>query len=292
MKKIIGVLIAIILLGIGGLTYYKFFSNNEDNTKMVLNDIAKAFEESSFVKTVKDAGAKISTTVNGNTITVIENVNDEEYKAVYKLDNNILSIDLNADDTDFAKAMFTLYLIDGYGTLTGYKPGELISTLSSEDLNYTLENEGVEITEKYIKFDITKKIPLKDFSNVYFEKKNIDEHVNINDEYTSSYKSMGNLVYSVSKLSDIEILIGEKEHLTELAYKSLQSILIVMFDNEDITEYFNSNCKDLSKNLEFEGFKVEIDPDDETLNEEYKYAKVTINREIVGNKFNIDISEK
>ncbi len=55
--------------------------------------------------------------------------------------------------------------------------------------------------------------------------------------------------------------VAETEELTSCSYKSVLSVLEVMFDNKEVADYFKSRYSSFSEgNKEFDGFKVEINP--------------------------------
>lgn len=267
-------------------------------TTPTLEQIANAFNNCDTVQSswsYPNNSAKAIATDNKLTITL---ETDEEYEGdkefEYKLDNNVLSIVLNKDDR--LGAIATYYLVDSIGQLHGYKDGELLSTLNSEDvMNYTIDNQGYEIKqlddEKVsVKVDITKKIPLIDTNNVYIEVSDLQDLKSYISGDGFAEKSKGNIWFNKSGYNgENTLLIAEKDNLTENTYKSILSIIEVMFDSSKASDYFKTNYSGMSVgNKEFAGIKIEINPTKTeteekliTSNSGYKFARITIDKNLV-----------
>ena len=267
-----------------------------------LEEIANTFNNCSAVNEMAGYGAIFSATTSENKIIVSYETESEatvqfNTSIEYNLEGTILSTHIEGDDNEVMIGMLSsIMLVDSIGQLQGYEDGELYDTLNSNGIgNYTLENEGLEAKEisdhKYdIKIDISKKIPLADFSDTYVEVEDLEEFEKFISGDGFVQNSKGNIWYYKSGYNgEYEIIIAEKNGLTDNSYNSLISFLEVMFDSEDVIEYFETNYTDISEgNKEFTGCKIEIDPED-AINEtaaalvdgEYQIMKVSINKEQV-----------
>ena len=208
-----------------------------------LDKIAKLFNKSESIKTYKEYGYKINATAKSDKIVITTKKDKNNTTLTFKFSENILSCEKITTE----ELIFAAILIDSVGQYQGYEDGELIDNLNAfpdKVENYTVENEGFELTEENdksnIKIDITKKIPLIDLSNLYLKTSDFDTIKNIVEE-----KSAGNQTGKKSKLaydlvvSDAEnnIYIGEKDKLTDSAYKSILSALEVMYGSETANRF-------------------------------------------------------
>lgn len=268
-----------------------------------LEQIVNAFNNCEIVKRWANSESENSFLASNNdtTLTITVVMSNVTTEVVYTLDGNILSTTLTQDN--ITGAMASMYLIDSIGQLHGYEDGELFATLNSEEaMNYTLDNDGLEIKQfdnKHvsIKVDITKKIPLADFSNTYIEVsdlKNLKEYISGDG---SAEKSKGNIYFHKDGYDgEYSLIVAEKNALTENTYKSMLSILEVMFDSKEPVSYFQNNFPNLStSNKEFQGIKVEINPEkndwEKTLldsDDTYEFIRLTIDKNSVIDLLNID----
>lgn len=277
--------------------------NNSYAATPTLEQIVNAFNNCEIVKrwANSESGNSFLASNNDTTLTITMVMSNETTEVVYSLDGDILSTTLTQDN--IAGAMASMYLIDSIGQLHGYEDGELLATLNSEEtMNYTLDNDGYEIKQfdnkdVSIKVDITKKIPLVDFSNTYIEVsdlKNLKEYISGDG---SAEKSKGNIYFHKDGYDgEYTLIVAEKNELTENTYKSILSILEVMFDSEEPVSYFQNNFPNLStSDKELQGIKVEINPQkndwEETLldsDDTYKFVRLTIDKNSVIDSLNID----
>ena len=272
-----------------------------DATSINLEKVVEKFNNSSIVEDYKNAGEDINATKDEDSLNITVNVNNETKNVEFLYQENVLSIEIDEDDDDaFLKAYITLNLVDIIGQLHGYPEAELLKTInSSEADNYTLEKEGYEKekiseTKSKIKVDITKKIPLADFSNTYIEVSDIQYLRDFISGDGSAEDSKGNVWFNKSGYNGkYTLLVAEKDNLTENAYKSILSILEVMVDNDNITQYFKKNYSSiLSGDKDFDGFKIKINPEDKTEFEEfaipsdkgYKFVRIVIDKSLVISK--------
>lgn len=268
---------------------------------VTLGQIVEKFKQSSFAKTFE-----VDVTNDANSITVSKIIDEKMEKCVFILEGNILSIEIEwkmeendygsvASNKSILQLLSALNIADCIGQLHGYEEGEVASTLNSEkSMQYTIDREGIEQRELdsgniLIKMDINKKIPLVDFSNDYFEVSDFEgELKKFIAGNGSAQKGKGNLIFWKGGYdNEMTVFIGEKKALTENTYKSILSMLQVMFDSENVVNYFKMNYPKISmENKEFTGFKVEINPEKTDMEKtvlgegnKYSFIRLTIDKE-------------
>ncbi len=289
MKKAI-VIVAIILVVFGAV----FLIRNMYVKNKTLIQIVNKFNTSSIVDDYKSVGGTIKAVRNSNKINIEATSGEETVNIEFALNGNILSAEVNGKD--FMELIISMDVIDIIGQLSGYEEDELKKTLNSDKAtNYTLETEGFE-TEKLseekirISIDITKKIPLVDFSNIYIEVSDLEMHKERISGDGSAEKSKGNIWFNKSGYDGkYTLLIAEKGELTENTYKSLLSILEVMFENDKVLDYFKKNYPNISSgDKEFDGFSIVVNPEEKTNWEEmlvpddsgYILMRITIDKSL------------
>ena len=212
----------------------------------------------------------------------------------YTLDGSILSGQFPQDDV-FSIGLASIILIDEIAQLHGYAEGEIMDTLNSEEvLNYTVENEGLEMKQASdgtvdIKIDIDKKIPLITIENEYIEVSDLESIKEYISGDGSAQRTKGDIVFHKTGYdNEATVFVGEEGELTENTYKSILSILQVMFDSEEVVNYFEENYSSISVgNKEFSGFKIEINPEKSNMEEvvlgtddTYQFIRITIDKEL------------
>lgn len=245
--------------------------NTTQTSKITLDQIADKINSSATVLQHKEQGETTSAKVEKNEIiltTTTENFDTTEVR--FTLNGNILSAEI-----DLPHAFQAIILVDCVGQLHGYSDGETYSTQNSEEFeSYTLEKEGVEMEDidderSIIKIDITKKFPLADFSSVFIEVSDLqDKKVYI--QGGSCTWGKGDIIFFCQNEQEdmfdnttmfTTLVVSEVGKLTGAAYKSLLSVLEVMFDSKDVVDYFKSQYSGFSDgDKEFAGFKVELNP--------------------------------
>jgi len=291
MKKILKVIGIMIMLLIIILTYSKVYAST-----ITLEQIVEKFNKSSIVDTYEETGGIINAVNDEKSIEVTVTADGKKEKLMFFLEGNIFSVEIDVnEDTAFVKALVGAEIIDIIGQLHGYDEGDLLATINSEEAKaYTLEKEGYKVEEidgskVIMKIDISKKIPLVDFSNTYIEVEDIESSKQFiaGDGFTE--RSKGNIYFRKDGYaSEYTVLVAEKSKLTENAYKSILSILEVMFDNEKVLEYFKKNYSNISnENKEFNGFKIEVNPIKTEMEElmipsdgKSEMVRITINKEL------------
>lgn len=276
-KKIFGLLVIVSLL----------FVTACSNENAKLKEIAEKFNGLEDIKSMAEYGTTYKATVSKSSLTIEISGKDVESKSLeYKLDGNILSGEFKEEDSLVA-GISTVYLVDSIAQINGYKPGEIISTINDERISeYTVAKEGFEVSEGEtlkVKIDITKKIPLLDFSNTYITVEDLESA----KEYLidGSYDTYSTGLHLNSFYSDGEyvVKIGEENGLTMKAYNSLSSFLEVVF-NDAAVSYLNDNYSLSDGSKEFAGIKIEYDvklsEDDFSVpNDSYKVMRVTIDKD-------------
>lgn len=274
-----------------------FIGNYAYATSITLEQIVEKFNTSSIVDDYKEAGGSIKATNDANSITINVATGETTNDIKFLLDDNILSIEIDTgEETAFIKAYIASYVIDIIGQLQGYQEGELSQTINSDKAtNYTLSKEGYELenidtTKKKIKVDLTKKIPLIDFSSEYIEVSDLEDVKDFIAGDGSAEKSKGNIWFNKSGYGgEYTLLVAEKGQLTENTYKSVLSILEVMFDNEQVLQYFKQNYTSINMgDKEFSGFTIKVNPTKKTDWEEnlvpsesgYEFVRITIDKQL------------
>lgn len=193
-----------------------------------------------------------------------------------ELNGNIISstYDPMNNDSIYRHTFFT-FLVNEISKLYGYEEYELFLTINSKQSDkYDLERDGLKKEKSgYVisyQIDFTKKIPLVDYSNSYIKETDLAEYTKYYQEGASlTFNAMvDNLFLWVNTdASNLEIVIGETKGVTQSSYKSLNTVLSIMFRNKKINSYFEDNIKDLNKDSKIDG--VEIYVDDEQVKNNY-----------------------
>lgn len=275
-------------------------------TSVTLSQIVTTFNNCSTVRNYATNGIVWTASCSENRLVIQLNADNNSTNLEYILEGNILIANFSKDETLYGTIVTTV-LLDCIGQLHGYSDGDVLSTLNSGDVSsYTIENEGFEVkqlsNESYqMKIDINKKFPLIDVSNIYIEALDLEELKDYISGNGSAQKSKGNIVFHKSgDDNDITVFVGEKDKLTENTYKSIISILQVMFNqNEKIVNYFKENYSSISGDKEFNGFKIEVNPEKSDMEKTvlgedntYKFIRITINKKLVSTTINETVVKK
>lgn len=226
-----------------------------------------------------------------NKLTIKLEMDELKSTLTFKLDGNILSNEKFTNDD----LMSALILLDSVSQLQGYKAGELtegINAMPEKLKKYTLEKEGLEFKvgeEKHsMKIDLSKKIPLIDLSDFYLEPEQFDMIKSFIDEGTTGNESgiVAKLAYNV-ELGEEEstIYIGERDKLTDSAYKSILSALEVMYGKEVANKFKSAYPKFKDGKTKEDAFTIEtnykMEDQEESVFEDKVVVKVTINNKAV-----------
>lgn len=300
MKRIIGFLTVVTML------FLLCSCNNTTSPKITLNMIAEKVNSCDTVLQNKEKGTAINAKAESDKIIVsIASEGFDTKEVIFYLNGNVLSADISMIDS-----LPAMIIVDCVGQLHGYSDGETFSTLNSDEFkNYTLDKEGVEMTDiddklSTIKIDITKKIPLVDMSEEFIEVSDLQSKKQFLFDGGTFQWGKGNVMFFCrdeqeapweDSTSFTKLSVGETKELTISSYKSLLSILEVMFDNKGVADYFKSQYPGFSEgNKEFEGFEIEINPvsdewEETTLGNKYtEFVRVTIDKEQVKSIDSID----
>ncbi len=299
MKRITSVLMIFIML-------FSFCAcnNGDSSPEITLDMIAEKVNSCESALQSKELGTTINANAEAEKIIITaESEKFDTIEVIFTLDGNILSADIS-----IAEAFYAIILADSVGQLHGYSDGETFSTLNSDEFsNYTLEKEGIEMTDideeiSTLKIDITKKIPLVDLSEEFVEVSDIQDKKDFLTDGGTIQWGKGNVMFFCrdeqedpwddSTLFTV-LSVAETEELTSCSYKSVLSVLEVMFDNKEVADYFKSQYSGFSEgNKEFDGFKVEINPvaddwEEMTFGNKYaEFVRITIDKDRVTSAMN------
>lgn len=304
MKKVIialGFSVSFILIGLGIYGLILSRGNNLDNGKgntSVLSKIVDKINNSTSLKEVVGENVGLTAVYDDNTINVFVSEGSDEVIFKFLLNGNILSTTF---ENNLMNNMVTNILVDAVGQVHGYLEGEMFDSLTSDEINnYTLEKEGFEKKEVedgsiQIKIDVTKKIPLVVSGGEYFEVADLEPKKQFIKGDGGIDEVKGNIWFnSRCYEGNCVLLVAEKPKVTNNTYKSIVSILTVMFDSEKAVSYFKENYSNLSNGDKiFEGFNIEVKPldisDDESLirfESDYELVRINIDKNVVLNKIN------
>lgn len=286
MKRIFRLFFIMILTMSFGIVYA------EDVT---IDKVIEAFNTGDIAEQYNGSGGSAVATYDNDSVDIVITVEGQTYNVSYNLNGTIITanIDSNSENA-FLEAYIFLGLIDDIGELYGYGNGELSKTVNSEQvLEYTLAEEGFEMTQvsetvQEIKIDYSKKVPLIDFSGVYVEVKDLEKYKEYIADDGQAGTTKGDIyIYKFGYNGEYEILVGEKDELTEASYQSILSMIEVMFDGRAV-KYFKDNYPSISEDKSFDGFEIKVnynDPEDNDVtyleDNGYKVIKIFVNKELV-----------
>jgi len=267
-------------------------------TSHTLEEIVEKFNNSEVVEQFANYGYEMVAATNEyepNILSVTLTTAEGSTTVSYELSGSILSYEYLVDNT-----LITAYfLADSIGQVNGYEDGKLLENFNlflEEIHDYTVEDEGFEITENgdyySVKMDIDKKVPLIDLSEFYLKPSDFDFLKEIVDE-----NSVGNQTGKKSKLvydvmiqeEENYIYIGEEDELTNSSYKSILSVLEVIY-GQKVVDYFESIYPDYSYgNMILDGFTietdVEMDLEEQPMFTGTEVVLVTVDNEYVKDEF-------
>ena len=122
------------------------------SNEIVLTEIANIFNNCKSTQEMIERGYTMEAYASENDITIVSSGDGLVFYVQFVLNDNILSseieyIDLNSGLTAI-KSMLAVKLVDCVGQTKGFADGELLNSLGNEEaMNYTIENEGVEIKQ-------------------------------------------------------------------------------------------------------------------------------------------------
>lgn len=263
---------------------------------LTLTDIINKYKTSPIIDMATENGYTITFTEEANAIIMTGVKGEETFTNTYTLTGNILE----TTATDMSSALYAQHLLISVAELHGYSRNYISAILTlPEVLNYTVDNQGFSIEEEndicVVKINTHAMNLTANMDNIYIEPSDFESH----EEYISGdgalQISKGYLVLNKSGYGDeVSFFIGEENELTDNAYKSILSVLEVMFGSKDVPNYFNSKYPSLSSgDAEFDGIKIEINPVKTSMentvleNSDYKFVRVTINKATVSSALNL-----
>lgn len=156
--------------------------DEEDNTKEIissttfdetdtqindstLSNIANTFNSCNASQKMRLQGYTMNAMATENKITVFSSGEGLNFNIEFILDNNILYTEIMYNETDpritAIKVTLAVILVDCVGQVKGYPDGTLSTALGDEvAMNYTIENEGVEIKQLANGNDMVVKVDL------------------------------------------------------------------------------------------------------------------------------------
>ena len=283
-----GSLIIVILLAVVGFVVVK---HTQTDGKITLNKIVKKFNTSDTIKTYKEYGYEIKASKRGSKLVISSNMSGSKTYVNYQLDGTILS----NDELSGSDLMTAVILIDSIGQLQGYKDGELSENLNAfpEKTNqYTVQNEGFELKENgefySLKIDLAKKIPLLDLSDLYLKPDTFDMIKEIVEENSAGNQTgrIAKLAYNVEVAEENNyIYLGERDKLTDSAYKSILSALEVMYGTATVDKFKTIYPEFQKGKITVDGFTIEtdykMDNPDESVFKDMKVVLVTIDNNAI-----------
>ncbi len=260
-----------------------------------LEQIANAFNNSPQLDAYTQANVTYQARAGENKIIVTSEVGTAIAAYEYPVEGTIISHrHLNDDRMEAENFSIWFILIDSIGKLYGYDYGELYRVIMTEEIkNYTLENEGYEMKEneagKYdCKADLSKKIPLMDFSDTFIAVSDLDDLKDFISGNGSAESSRGNVWFNKSGYDGKNtLLVAEKSALTDNAYKSILSILTVMFNSTEAVEHFKKNYPTITtETKKIKGMTIEYNPTKTEFESrlipdsyDYKFLRIKINKD-------------
>lgn len=235
--------------------------------EVTIDTVINSFQNGTLAKQYKGANAVFEVTHDSDSIDIKIVVNEETTNVSLDLNGNIVSAKITNDDNsneDFITMYMFLSLMDEVGVLHGYEEGEIAEALNSGLMdNYKLDTHGYEEekvsdTQSIYKFDFTKKIELPNYDNVYITVSDLDTDKEcIIDETCSFYRFKGNVF--ITKSHPTGFIICEKGGLTANTYNTSVSAVEVLFDDENVVNYYKNNYPSLSGDKNFDGFVIKTD---------------------------------
>ena len=205
-----------------------------------IDDVVKALNNGNVAKSYKDAGGSIKATHDKDSVDIKIDVSNEKYEMSFSLDGNIVTAYIKKDDKDaFSKAYIMQELIEEASILHGYRYGEITNMINSGVLDdYKIETHGLQQTldengNLEVKVDVSKKIPSASLDDIYLEKTDLEscrEYIT-GDGFCG--KTKGNVYFYISGYSnDKNIVIAEKNNITDNSYMSFMSAIEIMFNGD------------------------------------------------------------
>ena len=181
--------------------------------------------------------------------------------------------------------MTFLYVADAVGISNGNIKNDVLTYLNSIDITQTpinglTYNQNENNTE--ISLNINTKFDTSSLKTIYFEIQDLQEYETFLKNDGSIQKTKGYLLLNKrNDKNNSTIIIGEKSQQTDLTYKSILSIIELLYPNE--LEEFKKNFPKL-ENKTFTKYQITLNPtlkeDFKTYGNDYKFTEIKINKTI------------
>lgn len=224
-----------------------------------LGEIADQFNNDDYILST---GLDIKASADDTKLTICINGND--YVLDYVLDGDILTGSFDGDNC-FAGAYYSMYIADIIETSMGYEKGEYLLYMNAPDfMNFTVEENGIGIVSDEnsytIKIDMSRKADSIDLSGIYGTVEDFAGSSEFLREGSVSNRFGNVWFYKYDDDGKYIIYIAERNGLTDCSYKTLQSVIEVMF-GADTAADFAANCPDLSEDRSFGTYNLYIHPE-------------------------------
>ena len=300
---IIILLLIIVVIGIAAGVYFVFFNKSKpspaptptpnepveepETTEITLNDILNNFNNNSMIKQLQETN-EINANIDNNKLIISVKPLESDTPTLYEyvLENRTLKTTINTSDLT-ANILF-LVVADNIGQFHGTPENETYSLLSSVDFTaaqidgivYTINNENIDIS-----INIDKKIDTSSLKTMYIETNDLKKYESFIKDSGSIQFDKGNLMfYKYGDNATSTIIIGEKDNLTNLTYKSILSIVEFLYPDE--LETFKTSYPELTT-ISFNRYTITENPEltgtvgtlFNQYSNQYKFIEIKINKD-------------
>lgn len=265
-----------------------------------ISKIAENFNNNIYVSKLSEIGETVSAKQSGSEITLTYG-NDN---IVFSFNNSkILSGTYPFSDKTIRKRcdILTAILIDTISTMQGHESGSLIAFALDDSFCYTtLSDQGIaknyltdENSNMVVDFEINPfwELPILKSDSEIKEDDFLLQSKALHSDSDCFLKKEDLIFYKTfSEDGNMDLYIGQSNELDDLSYDSVLTALNILFNDSRVNTYFKKNYNNISiGNFEFNGVKVDTNIldfpisniDTVLLPSNMKYAKFTINRDIV-----------
>lgn len=278
-------------------------SNAYESVSIDISAISENFNNSKYVTALKDLGISISATQKADNSIVLD-YDDSTITYSYDSTNNLYSVSYPITDEAYEKYnILSAIFIDSISTMQGNPEGSQIALGLDDSFCYSfLKDDGVSknyfaengTTVANYQINPSIKMPVLSTSSSIADNIFLLEYETFYPDEDCLVKS-GNLIFykTFSENGDMELYIGDTNELNNYAYNSILTAISLLFDDARASYYLKENYTDFSiGNTEFDGISVSLDETSLPVSNIYtillpdnmKYAKFTINRDIVKSK--------
>lgn len=222
--------------------------------KTSLIDVENKLKENNDFKQLE-----IQTSIQNNQLLFKVVIESEETIYTYELKDNLLTTTFKNDDLT-AMVIFS-YLADAIGQCNGNEAGDVIAYFNSIGI-LQVKLDGLTITSKENNYEISLNIDTKfdtsSLKTMYFQIEDLKK----GETYltnTGSYQSAKGylLFYKAGDINKTTIILAEKKQLSELTYKSILSVVELLYNEE--LENFKIAYPDL-QDASFGRYTITINP--------------------------------